>query len=405
MQWEKYCKPQNWHENTNLVPTANRTELEAITQDIGEHGLQNPIVLFEGKVLDGRNRLLACAKASVQPKFTEFHPNGISAADFVYSQNLHRRQLTIDQRAALAAELVPRFAVETKKRQIEAGRKHGAEGGRGRKKPLPQKCGKGLTAAARAASFIGGVSDRYVERVLSLDKKARERNKKGLLEKIKCGELTIRDAEKIVDGMFHPTPLHETFVAPPFTVLDARKGYWTKRKDEWNRLLGSKNGHSQQLNSSQPDMAIGSFADTSVFDPVLAEFVYCSFIPAGGHVLDPFAGESTKGLVAAKLGLKYTGIELRSEQVKEKRKQAKRLGLAPKWVQADSALLSSVIPDREAYDLVFTSPPYYDLEIYSKAEKDGSSFETYDAFIEWYVNIFRQAVSRLKTNRFLLTLA
>jgi|SRR5271168_4827550 len=176
MNRQKYCKPQNWHEDTNLVPMANRVELDAITKDIGDHGLQNPIVLFEGKVLDGRNRMLACVAASVRPKFTQFHPNGSSAADFVYSQNLHRRQLTIDQRAALAAELVPKFAVETKKRQIEEGRKRGAEGGRGRKKPLSQKRGKGLTAAARAAGFIGGVSARNVERVLSLDKKARERN-------------------------------------------------------------------------------------------------------------------------------------------------------------------------------------------------------------------------------------
>lgn len=400
--WRKYCLPENWHDKTNLVPMASSSELEAITKDIAENGLQNAIVLFEGKVLDGRNRLLACVKAAVQPRFTHFQPNGISAADFVYSQNLHRRQLTIDQRAALAAQLVPEFAVDAKKRQLEAGRKHGGEGGRGRRKLLPQNYGKGLTAAAQAASFIGGVSERYVEKVLSLDKKAREKNEFAILEKLKCGELTIREAEKSVDDLFHPRPLHETFVVPPFTTLDARQGYWQKRKNEWGRLLGSKNGHSQQLNSSQPDIVPGSFADRSVFDPVLAEFVYLSFIPPGGHVLDPFAGESTKGLVAAKLGLKYTGIELRREQVDENRRQAERLGLAPTWIQADSALLSRTIPETEAFDLVFTSPPYYDLEIYSEDQKDGSAFEDYNAFIEWYADIFQQASARLKTNRFLV---
>jgi DNA modification methylase len=381
---------------------ASSDELEAISKDIAENGLQNPIVLFQGKVLDGRNRLLACAKATSKPKFTEFQPNGISAADFVYSQNLHRRQLTIDQRAAIAAELVPKFAVDAKKRQIEAGRKHGAEGGRGRKKPFPQKRGKGLTAAAQAASFIGGVSDRYVEKVLALDKKAREKNKVGILEKVKCGKLTIREAERTIDELFQPRPLYQAFVAPPFTVLDARQGYWRKRKDEWGRLLGPKNGHSHQLNSSQPDMGMGSFADRSVFDPVLAEFVYKSFAPQGGHVLDPFAGESTKGLVAAKLGLNYTGVELRRGQVEENRKQAKKLGVSPTWIEADSALISKAIPHGENYDLVFTSPPYYDLEIYSKDRKDASSFESYEAFAKWYVNVFRQAVARLKTNRFLI---
>jgi 16S rRNA G966 N2-methylase RsmD len=402
MDWQEYCKPENWHEKTNLVPMAGKDELEAITADIATKGLQNPVVLFEGKVLDGRNRLLACAKRAVQPRFTHFHPNGISAEDFVYSQNLHRRQLSIDQRAALAAQLVPTFAEDAKKRQIEAGREHGIEGGRGKSKPLPQKCGRGLTAAAQAAKFIGGVSDRYVEKVLSLDKKAREKSEAGVLEKIKCGNLTIRQAEKSVDALFHPCPLHEAFVAPPFSVLDARQGYWRKRKDEWARLLGAKNGHSEQLNTSQPDMSAGSFADNSVFDPVLAEFVYRSFSPLGGKVLDPFAGESTKGLVAAKLGLGYTGIELRQEQVEENRRHAESLGLAPTWIQADSAMLSATIPATEAFDLVFTSPPYYDLEIYSKDRKDGSSFESYDAFIAWYADIFQQATARLKNNRFLV---
>jgi DNA modification methylase len=380
---------------------ASSSELDSITRDIAENGLQNPIVLFEDKVLDGRNRLLACSKTTVQPKFTHFHPNGISAADFVYSQNLHRRQLTVDQRAALAAQLVPEFAAEAKKRQVEAGRNHGAEGGRGKRKLLPQNCGKGLTAAAQAAKFIGGVSERYVEKVMSLDKKAREKNEPALLEKLKQGKLTIREAQRSVDELFDPQPLHEAFVAPPFTVLDARQGYWQKRKQEWARVLGFQNGHSQQLNSSQPSIS-ASFADTSMFDPVLAEFVYRSFIPRGGHVLDPFAGESTKGLVAAKLGLKYTGIELRCEQVEENRRQAETLGLAPTWIQADSALLSQTIPHAEAFDLVFTSPPYYDLEVYSEDRKDGSAFESYDVFMQWYADIFQQAAACLKTNRFLV---
>jgi DNA modification methylase len=236
---------------------------------------------------------------------------------------------------------------------------------------------------------------------MSLDKKAREKNEPALLEKLKQGKLTIREAQRSVDELFDPQPLHEAFVAPPFTVLDARQGYWQKRKQEWARVLGFQNGHSQQLNSSQPSIS-ASFADTSMFDPVLAEFVYRSFIPRGGHVLDPFAGESTKGLVAAKLGLKYTGIELRCEQVEENRRQAETLGLAPTWIQADSALLSQTIPHAEAFDLVFTSPPYYDLEVYSEDRKDGSAFESYDVFMQWYADIFQQAAACLKTNRFLV---
>lgn len=54
---------------------------------------------------------------------------------------------------------------------------------------------------------------------------------------------------------------------------------------------------------------------TSIFDPVLCELAYRWFCPAGGSVLDPFAGGSVRGIVAAVLGLSYTGIDLRPEQV------------------------------------------------------------------------------------------
>jgi tRNA G10 N-methylase Trm11 len=51
--------------------------------------------------------------------------------------------------------------------------------------------------------------------------------------------------------------------------------------------------------------------------------MYRWFVPQEGTVLDPFAGGSVRGVVAAHLGYKYTGIELRKEQVKANEKQAK----------------------------------------------------------------------------------
>jgi DNA modification methylase len=53
------------------------------------------------------------------------------------------------------------------------------------------------------------------------------------------------------------------------------------------------------------------------------------------------------------------------------------------------------------YDLVWTSPPYYNLEKYSKSDADGSHKQTYTEFIEWYAGIFQQAAARLNDNRFL----
>lgn len=163
------------------------------------------------------------------------------------------------------------------------------------------------------------------------------------------------------------------------------------------------------------DGANRSVAGTSVFDPVLCECMYKWFMPKGGKVLDPFAGESTKGIVAGYLEYEYTGVELREGQVLANRKQAEIVKakadldnagmIMPTWVVSDSSKLGEALeehdPFSDGYDFIWTSPPYFDLEIYSASEKDGSAFETYPKFMAWYEDIFRQAVARLKDNRFL----
>lgn len=107
---------------------------------------------------------------------------------------------------------------------------------------------------------------------------------------------------------------------------------------------------------------------TSIFDPVLCEIVYRWFCPPDGLVLDPFAGGSVRGIVASHLGRRYLGVELREEQV-----DANRLQLplakdpAPEWRKGDSRNIATICADIEAQgaDLIFSCPPYADLEVYS----------------------------------------
>jgi DNA modification methylase len=141
---------------------------------------------------------------------------------------------------------------------------------------------------------------------------------------------------------------------------------------------------------------------TSIFDPVICELAYRWFSPQAGAVLDPFAGGSVRGIVAALLGRAYTGIDLRAEQVVANEEQAARIlgeQPAPRWFVGDSRNLDQLLPP-EAYDLVFTCPPYFDLEIYSDDTRDLSNTGDYAAFIEAYRSIMQQAAARLKANRF-----
>jgi ParB-like chromosome segregation protein Spo0J len=65
--------------------------------------LQEPIVLLDGAILDGRNRYNACLAAGVEPAFVPFR--GEDALKFVLAANLHRRHLNESQRSMIAAKL------------------------------------------------------------------------------------------------------------------------------------------------------------------------------------------------------------------------------------------------------------------------------------------------------------
>ncbi len=151
-------------------------ELKELSDDIQINGLQNEIVLFAGKVLDGRNRLLACRLAGVKPRFREFVPNGISALAWVISQNLKRRQLTASQKAVIALEAEPMFA-----RELKANQRKGQQ-----KIADPRLKGQARDKAAELA----GVNRQYVSDVKRIRAKAPE-----LISQIKTGAITIAEAQ------------------------------------------------------------------------------------------------------------------------------------------------------------------------------------------------------------------
>lgn len=195
----------------------------------------------------------------------------------------------------------------------------------------------------------------------------------------------------------------------PFSVLVTFSGSWLKRKREWLRIIEPKEGRKQGLvfhtnKVSYTDKFAKSFSTTSsVFDPVLCELMYRWFCKEGGFIFDPFAGESSKGIVAAILDYYYTGIEIREEQIKSNLIQLEKLDIKrkPNWILGNS-LDSKKLLKGKKFDLVFTSPPYYNLEKYSKEKNDISNFKSYEDFMDWYRLIFKQSIDLLKEDRFLV---
>lgn len=207
--------------------------------------------------------------------------------------------------------------------------------------------------------------------------------------------------------------LYDSFIYPPFSVLDARASWWQNRKKKWLALgIESSKGRDEDLlngyvgamrrwNALQGKEAEpADWMSKSVFDPVLTELCYAWFSPVGGRVLDPFAGGSVRGIVAGLMGRKYLGFDISADQIAENRLQAKSLAVdpAPVWKEGDAVrLYKSGL--RGKFDMILTCPPYGDLERYSDDPKDLSNMP-YDLFLGGFRQSIKDAVARLENNRF-----
>ncbi|MCL5779203.1 site-specific DNA-methyltransferase [Limibaculum sp. FT325] len=167
------------------------------------------------------------------------------------------------------------------------------------------------------------------------------------------------------------------------------------KEAELGRALSTEEFLAEHYEASDAPTASG----TSIFDPVLCEIAYRWFCPPNGMVLDPFAGGSVRGIIASRLGRGYFGVELRAEQVAANEAQLDLAGdPAPRWACGDSRNLGTIAGDIEA-DLVFSCPPYWNLEQYSDDPADLSAMGR-EAFFDAYAQIIAASIARLRDDRF-----
>ena len=108
------------HPYAARYPLIADPEQQALADDIREHGQREPIVMLDGVLIDGRNRWLACALAGVEPKTHEYdEATDGPIEDFIDSVNLHRRHLTVEQRAMAGARVLERLAAAGRARRSE----------------------------------------------------------------------------------------------------------------------------------------------------------------------------------------------------------------------------------------------------------------------------------------------
>lgn len=210
------------HPAADLFPMLAAEELQALADDIGEKGQLEAIVLYEGQVLDGRNRLAACELAGVEPRTITmgFRSDEIGPAEWVISKNLHRRHLTKSQSATVAVDALPLLEAEAKERQ-------------GRRADLvPEMEQSKPQRAVEIAGALVGVGKQYVSEAKKLKEEAPE-----TYERVKAGKLNIQQAKREAK------------------VEQAQRDPWTERDKELKAALEA--GRTVVLNASSDARVIG----------------------------------------------------------------------------------------------------------------------------------------------------
>jgi hypothetical protein len=156
---------------------------DELVASIRSNGLQQKIVLSSDRstIIDGRNRFLACAAAGRSPSFREL-PGAFSeekTIQFIIAANLHRRQLTVGQRAALGVGIEEALAKITRAGRPENGKKVANS---------PQLSEPKSRDKAAAQVGVGG-------RAIQDAKKIKEVSP-ALFQQVVAGTTTLNDAHK-----------------------------------------------------------------------------------------------------------------------------------------------------------------------------------------------------------------
>lgn len=166
--------------------------------------------------------------------------------------------------------------------------------------------------------------------------------------------------------------LVDTFIIPPFSVLDTKQGYWVERKRLRNELIGdeweSRDGTLQQLHNAEK-YGKESFKGVSILDAVLAEIMVRWFCPNNGKTFDYFDNKKVFSSVAEHLGNSFASIE--------------ELGMA----ETPSNL------DAKSQDMFFTCPDLYDVD-----QKENK--QSYEEYLNYLKLALTGAVNYLKDDRF-----
>lgn len=284
------------HPAADVFPMLDEAQLDSLARDIRAHGLKHPIMRLDGKILDGRNRLSACLRAGVEPRFAE-HGEGNPWLT-VWSLNAERRQIEDKIRLVLIREEINVGADahdERKRKAQEEANRARSEAARGNQNaaknsrasheapptPLPPVRDNAVKEARKSATALAaqtGVSRATVERALALKMKAPEQ-----AERVKAGEVVgaialkeVRRAEVVARVAATPAALPLDSVRPcPVVYADP----------PWSYDNTSSAGAVADQYGTMPLAAICALKPPATKDAVLFMWATSPLLPEAFEVL------------------------------------------------------------------------------------------------------------------------
>jgi hypothetical protein len=217
------------HPAAELFPMMSASELQELADDIKANGLLEPIILHDGQILDGRNRLQACVMAGVEPQYQNPAQPITSPVIYVVSKNLHRRHLTSSQRAAIGAEMMPLLQNEAKHRSLSNLKNQS---------PVSSAPIGAVGSVAEIAANAVGVGRNTVQRAATV-----LREDPATFEKIKSGEVSAWTAYEALPDTDRPAKVE----APkPLTERQAKVA--ANRKQRFEEGLSMIAGACEAIN-------------------------------------------------------------------------------------------------------------------------------------------------------------
>jgi site-specific DNA-methyltransferase (adenine-specific) len=187
----------------NIFPEMQSEDYNRLKSDLESNGFDKslPITLYNGDILDGWNRYKVCQELDITPTYTDFKGNDGEAIEFAMRSN-KRRNLTSSQWAAIASEAEDiikaiQEQVEEDRRVKQAESLKNTLGGNdsvlGKKFPQTQPSeNKEDNKTAKKVADLFNTNQDYIKQAKKIKEEAPE-----LLDKVKSGELNIKDAKAV----------------------------------------------------------------------------------------------------------------------------------------------------------------------------------------------------------------